>query len=213
MTRICCISDTHHLHRQVVVPPSDILIFAGDLTRMGMYDDVVSFLDWFRKQPAKHCVYIAGNHDFCYQKKPDWLNDVHKEYGEIDYLENSAIVLDGLKIWGSPFSPEFGNWAFSYPRDGMAAQLTWSAIPSDADIVITHGPPLGINDYCVYHPSIPGGCPTLRDRIASIKPKMHVFGHIHESYGVHWNGDTHYVNASTCNLQYRPVNKPVTIDI
>ena len=87
----------------------------------------------------------------------------------------------------------------------------WDAIPSNTDILITHGPPYGYLD-------IPGGssvrvgCEMLRYRVDQIKPKIHVFGHIHGGYGHYYNGHTHFFNASVLNEQYSYSNLPFTFE-
>jgi Icc-related predicted phosphoesterase len=116
-----------------------------------------------------------------------------------------------VKLYGSPWQPEFFNWAFNLPRNGKEMKSKWDAIPKDTDILITHGPPFG-------HLDIPGGqsirvgCEMLRHRVDEIKPKIHVFGHIHGSSGYYYNGHTHFINASILNEQYLYTNLPVSVE-
>ena len=119
--RITAISDTHTKHSQLNLPGGDLLIHGGDLSNRGSFGDLESFLYWFGKQDYKHKVFIAGNHDFCFQDSPGICKAIlkeHEEYnGNITYLEDSEITIEGLKIWGSPWQPEFYNWAFkSQPK-------------------------------------------------------------------------------------------------
>lgn len=127
------------------------------------------------------------------------------------YLEDSACEVEGFKIWGSPWQPEFYDWAFNLPiGDRLAAK--WDLIPSDTDILITHGPPKHVLDLTTTNVST--GCPDLLSTIQKrVKPKLHVFGHIHESYGVDTDGTTVYANASTCTFRYRPTNPALVFDI
>ncbi|XP_046848605.1 metallophosphoesterase domain-containing protein 1-like [Xenia sp. Carnegie-2017] len=108
-------------------------------------------------------------------------------------------------------TPVFHDWAFLKKR-GEDINTMWKKIPANIDILITHGPPLGRGDktYTRTH----AGCVNLLRIVQNhVKPRYHIFGHIHEGYGVSSDGTTTYINASTCNLMYRPVNKPVVFDI
>src|SRR5271157_5616956 len=106
MTRVCFISDTHCLHDDIVIPECDILIHAGDISMMGKPKEVKAFLDWYSLQPAKHLVFIAGNHDITFESAPNFKQKMIDAYPSIHYLEDSDITLEGIKIYGSPFTPE-----------------------------------------------------------------------------------------------------------
>ena len=116
-----------------------------------------------------------------------------------------------VKIWGSPWQPEFYNWAFNLPRQGAELKAVWNMIPSDVDILVTHGPPNGHLDYVDYAKQNVG-CELLRDRIDLIKPKIHVFGHIHSSYGYKFDGTTHFFNAAVLDERYNFTQKPLTVE-
>ena len=118
---------------------------------------------------------------------------------------------DMVKVWGSPWQPEFYNWAFNLPRQGAELKEVWNMIPSDVDILITHGPPHGHLDYVDYSKQNVG-CELLRDRINIIKPKIHVFGHIHSSYGYKFDGTTHFFNAAVLDERYNFTQKPLTVE-
>jgi Icc-related predicted phosphoesterase len=116
-----------------------------------------------------------------------------------------------VNIYGSPWQPEFYNWAFNLPRKGNQLKEKWDNIPTDTDILITHGPAYEYVDKVVgQYENL--GCELLTERIKEIKPKIHVCGHIHTGYGYTFDGDTHYINASVLNEQYAYSNKPLTID-
>ena len=212
---ITFISDTHTKHRycELDLPGGDLLIHAGDLMNSGHDEnDVWEFLDWFDKQEQyKSHVFIAGNHDRFFENKPDETKNILREYPYLTYLQDHTHTIDGVKIYGSPWQPEFYNWAFNLPRNGEEMKARWNAIPDNTDILITHGPPYG-------HLDIPGGhtirvgCEMLRYRVDQIKPKIHVFGHIHGSAGYYFNGHTHFINASVLNEQYIYMNVPPTIE-
>jgi Icc-related predicted phosphoesterase len=116
-----------------------------------------------------------------------------------------------IKIYGSPWQPEFYNWAFNLPRNGWELWQKWSDIPVDTDILITHGPAYGFVDKVIGRPENLG-CELLAERIKTIKPKIHVCGHIHSGRGIIFNDGTLYINASVLDEQYNYTKKPFTID-
>lgn len=206
--RLVLLSDTHARHHKIpVVPEGDILLHAGDLTVHGSLDDVQHFNGWLGKLPHKHKVVIAGNHDFCFEQNPTAARAL---ITAAHYLEDEAVELEGLKIYGSPWQPRFCDWAFNVDRGPRLAAL-WAKIPEDTDVLITHGPPMGQLDRT--HDNRAVGCADLRDRIQVIKPRVHLFGHIHEAYGVSRDEHTIYVNACVCDLRYQPVNPVLVLDL
>jgi len=130
---------------------------------------------------------------------------------ECTYLEDSSLSIYGLKIYGTPWQPEFGGWAFNLRR-GEDCLQKWNSIPADTDILITHSPPLGFGDLC--STGVRAGCVELLNTVQQrIKPKYHVYGHIHEGYGVRSDGRVVYMNASTCDINYLPCNPPIVFDV
>jgi Icc-related predicted phosphoesterase len=120
------------------------------------------------------------------------------------------VEIEGLTVYGSPWQPEFGSWAFNLPR-GHQLRNKWRLIPPNTDILVTHGPPKGILDMTPRGESV--GCEDLRHRLGAIAPKLHVFGHVHRGYGETAQADTHFVNASICDESYKPVNPPVVVEL
>jgi predicted phosphohydrolase len=162
-----------------------------------------------------HKIFIAGNHDFGFQDDNEKLIGLLTGYKNIDYLQDEKMELwdeedQQLVIYGSPWQPEFHNWAFNLPR-GEKIKEKWDMIPRDTDILITHGPPYGKLDY-VYYDNVNVGCEELLKVIEDIKPKIHIFGHIHEGYGYVFDGNTHYINAAVLNGRYEFRNKPVNVE-
>jgi Icc-related predicted phosphoesterase len=218
MTRICFISDTHAQHMGLALPDADILVHCGDFSGHGTYMDAVRFAGWFGAQPHKHKIFIAGNHDLWLDQGP---HSVDIEFfirglaSGVHYLRDSGIELEGLKFWGSPVQPRFFNWAFNRDRGADIAKH-WDLIPYDTDVLITHGPPSG---HCDEAPrdfpqlSERVGCADLLKKVKQVKPKIHAFGHIHYSYGNSYADGVHFINASICNEQYAPINKPYLVDI
>ena len=222
--RIVCISDTHSLHNGMLynIPEGDILIHSGDCTNVGKEVDVRDFVNWFQNIPGfNYKIFIAGNHDFAFEREPTWLNlyidtDVLLEHN-VTYLEDTGIEIVSsefsrpIKIYGSPWQPEFFDWAFNLPRNGDVLKSRWDDIPNDTDILITHGPPHGIRDFTPNNLQV--GCELLRERVDVLKPLLHVFGHIHGAYGLVEINGTVFVNASTCTERYQPINKPLVFDL
>lgn len=205
--KIVFISDTHTKHHQIEVPEGDLLIHAGDFSSRGYVPEVEDFFNWYRDQPHPHKVVIAGNHDFLAEKNPEKFRSLVPE--NVIYLEDSGTTIEGIHIWGSPITPWFYNWAFNRYR-GDKIRPHWDLIPDNTDIIITHGPPFGILDKTARGEAV--GCRELLAKTEKVKPRIHVFGHIHEAYGEQKQHGTHFINASTLNLQYKVAHQPVIVD-
>jgi Icc-related predicted phosphoesterase len=191
------------------LPKADGIIHSGDITYRGKESEVIDFLNWFSKLDYTYKIFIAGNHDFFFQQARH--KEMHKLLPSgIIYLNDSGIEINGYKIWGSPITPWFYNWAFNKLR-GQSIRKHWDMIPSDTDILITHGPPYGILDAVLNQRH--AGCKDLLKTVNIIKPKVHVFGHIHESYGRIKKDGTQYINCCILNESYEMVNKPVVFEI
>lgn len=221
MQRITVISDTHTKHKQLdgFLPGGDLLIHAGDLSSMGYNHEVRQFCKWFNDIDSyTHKIFIAGNHDFLFENKPDIASEIVNFYETITYLQDNFVTLDDvydvLKVYGSPWQPEFMHWAFNLPRNGKELEKVWDDIPDDTDILITHGPPYGVGslDLVIGRPTDRLGCELLNERILKIKPKIHIFGHIHSGNGYYFDGDTHFFNASVLDESYMHRYKPLTFD-
>lgn len=139
------------------------------------------------------------------------VENVRQYLTNCTYLQDEGIELYGIKIYGSPWQPEFCKWAFNLPR-GEECLQKWDHIPSDTDLLITHTPPLGHGDLCCS--GVRAGCVELLSTVQKrVKPKYHVFGHVHEGYGITSDGKIIYINASTCDINYLPQNLPICFDI
>ena len=221
MKKITFISDTHTKHRycEADLPGGDLLIHAGDFMNGGYHKrEATEFFDWFSSiKGYDKKVFIAGNHDRIIENDPTWSLLTIKDYSNIIYLQDEGFALydmdedSSIRLYGSPWQPDFNMWAFNLPRNGEEMKEHWNSIPEDTDILITHGPPFGYLD-------IPGGqsvrvgCEMLRHRVDEIKPMIHVFGHIHGSAGYYYNGHTHFINASILDERYNYTNLPVSIE-
>jgi Icc-related predicted phosphoesterase len=206
--RVVLISDTHNQHANLVLPDGDLLIHAGDFSGKGRVPEVKDFMDWLGRQPHKHKVFIAGNHDFLAERQPEVFQSMIPE--GVIYLNDSGCEVEGFKIWGSPVQPWFYDWAFNRQRGAEIARH-WELIPKDTDILITHGPAFGILDKVERGPNV--GCEELLKYIDEIQPMLHVCGHIHEAHGEVVSGKTRFVNASVLNQRYMMVCEPTVVDL
>jgi len=241
--RITHISDTHNKHNQLngKLPGGDLLIHSGDISSIGRKSEVTNFIKWFNKiDNYTNKIFIAGNHDLSFESellfrnkseyfdgvlyqdkpsigKPEWLVTLLSSGldSNVFYLENSDVIIDGIKIWGSPITPSFGyGWAFNKNRGTDISEI-WDTIPTDTDVVITHGP---IYRYCdiTDRTNESVGCSDLFHRLVSVKPHLHFGGHIHEAVGYtpiqfgDWSGYT--FNGCSCNLRYECINPPISFD-
>ena len=194
--KIWHISDTHGFHHMLEIPSDiDMVIHSGDGSNFrDIYKNEVEFQDfiyWYSRVPIKYKIFIAGNHDSALEKN---LFNVKKQMEDSDiiYLENSDVTVEGIKIWGSPHTPSFGNWSFMKARAKL--DRVWKSIPDDTDIIVTNGPPKGILDSSFDHNNNIErcGCNALKKRILDIQPTLVLFGHIHNCKDI--------INAGTLKL-------------
>lgn len=217
--KLVLISDTHNQHIELAnkfdLPPADFIIHAGDISGQGDEYHVRKFLEWFSSlYQYDNKIFIAGNHDWLFEREPSFAKSLIPN--NVHYLEDSGVEIWGLKFWGSPVTPPFYNWAFNRPEEKLKKH--WSIIPEDIDVLITHGPPLNMLDFVVRNQDNYEnvGSPSLHDEVTNrIKPKLHVFGHVHEGYGEfqYNDNDIKFINASSLNKRYQVVNKPKIIEI
>lgn len=212
--QIIFISDTHGQHKDLQLPKLEtkedektMLIHTGDISKRGKEDEIKDFLEWFEVQDYTYKIFIAGNHDFLFEMNPSLAESFIPK--NIIYLNNSSIEIEGIKIWGSPITPRFYDWAFNCDR-GEKIKKYWEQIPLDTDILLTHGPAYKILDQTIQGLQV--GCEELIQFVEKIKPKIHAFGHIHEAYGKANNLDTTFINASVLDIRYKLVNQPFLID-
>lgn len=210
--KIVAISDTHNLHEYVKdMPQADVLIHTGDSTMGGSIQELERYILWLGKTPYKRKVVIAGNHDFGFNNGNREAVERMLQIAGVDYLRDSAVEIDGVKFWGAPWTPWFHDWAFNLAR-GEEIMRKWELIPEDTNVLLTHGPPFGILDYAKRGLNV--GCEMLLERTMKLKQlKYHVFGHIHEAYGMVEKNGTTFVNACTCTARYAPTNKPFVIEL
>lgn len=223
-TRIVCMSDTHGCHRQVTVPHGDVLIHAGDFTNLGEVAQIADLSAYFGELSHENVICIAGNHEVSFQpdnhdkylKKTFNRNEKQKKAARdalqnCTYLEDSACTVQEIKFYGSPWQPWFWDWAFNLSR-GKECREVWKKIPTCTEVLITHGPPLGRGD--LTSGKNRAGClDLLREVQNRIKPRVHIFGHVHEGYGVSFDGTTLFVNAAIVTRFLFPDDPCIVIDL
>lgn len=203
MPSLCIISDTHRKHREVTIPDCDILIHCGDFCSFQRSD--LQTLDdadaWFAESPATHVVCVGGNHDFPLQSR-------EFRFAHALFLEDALAVVAGLTIYGSPWCPDLSGFAYYATSDQLLER--WRQIPAGIDVLITHTPPFGILDLPTSG-TVNLGCRHLREELKRIRPKLHVFGHVHASHGMNKTPDTDYINAAIVGGQNFEVRHTPTV--
>lgn len=194
------ISDTHSLHNHLSIPENiDMIVHSGDATNqrepIKNLPELISFLDWYSKIPVKYKLYVPGNHDTSVASRlitPEQIKDMG-----ITYLEDEEVVIEGYKIYGSPWVPTYGDWSFMTARHKIYRK--WFNIPEDTDVLVTHGPPQGILDLSINRNKEMEFCgdKSLLTAILNINPKLHCFGHIHDNDSIKNSGTRTLSNCKT----------------
>lgn len=200
--KVWYISDVHGKHNDLTIPSGiDGIFVGGDVSNFpdrGINaNEVTDFMLWLESIPVAIKVMVAGNHDTSIESRL-----VRPQDFGVTYLEHDFTIIEGKKIFGSPYTPSFGvGWAFNKARHNL--HDVWQSIPLDSDVIITHGPPRGILDlsYNRQNELELCGCSALAKRVKVIKPKYHLFGHIHNfedivNQGTREHGGVIYVNGS-----------------
>jgi len=213
--KICCISDTHGSHNEIVFDDKmlscDILIHAGDWSFLGKPEEIFEFNRWVGTLPFKEVIVIAGNHEVFLEKMG---KDIAKQYlFNAVYLENETFVYKGYKIFGTPISSRFYNWAFMKSEEEAFRIL--SRMPEDVDVVVSHGPCRGILDKVYRAGGIMEntGFQSLRDKVFQVKPKLFISGHIHNDSGIEEHERIKFINCALLDDVYSLTKIPVVVEI
>lgn len=232
-TRFVCISDTFsRTDYMPAIPDGDVLLHTGNFSNLGIPREIEAFNEFLGKLPHRYKIVIAGNHEVTFDpqlmternshvfisfatalqevEEEEWKN-CKRQLTNCIYLEDDEVRVQGFRIYGTPWTPGNGDWAFNLSR-GQACLDKWDKIPNGIDILLTHGPPVG---YCdIAQEDKHEGCVELLNTVRKrVKPKYHVFGHIPEGHGITSNGTTNFINASICTRNYKPANQPIVFDL
>lgn len=229
--RIVVMSDTHSMHDRIdKIPEGDVLVHCGDFLGANRIENLDRFARWFRLagKNFRASIIVPGNHDLMFEpydapyRSPRYSGKRENQeywarYSWIHFLSDTGVEIDGVKFWGSPWTPAFNRWGFNLPRGGELAQAH-AKIPSDTDVLITHGPPHGILDECpsakAWSRTENAGCEDLLREVCNrIRPKVHLFGHIHEGSGEIEQHGIKFVNASICDGEFKPTNPVRVVEI
>lgn len=218
--KLCFISDTHGKHRGLKIPDCDILFHCGDIANIGEISIYQDFNIWLQElSHVEHVVIIPGNHDTTIERSPEMIRECIINNPKTKLLINQGCVVNGLKIWGSPTTPMFYNWAFM-KNPGEDIQKIWDRIPYGLDVLLTHGPSHGYlsknknGEEC--------GCPQLLQKVIQVQPKIHAWGHIHTNGIMHTpeksvvkmkECNTVCINASSLDENYALLKEPIIYEI
>lgn len=213
---IVAIADQHGYLPEI--PACDLLLIAGDICPIAdhsisaQYDFLAGpFREWLDRVPARHVIATWGNHDFIGQESPDLVPKLRWQM-----LLDRATTVDGWRVYGTPWQPEFCDWAFNLTEAQLARK--WELIDPRTEILVCHGPPRGFGDNVprIGRADEPVGSPSLLARIEKIRPRLVVFGHIHNGRGS-WElpGDppVTLANVAVLDERYHPAYKPVVFDL
>jgi len=225
--KIVSISDTHGRWNKVKIPKCDLLISAGDYSFRGEKHMVNDFHKWLNKQDATHIISVQGNHEEWVEKNFQLAKDIaQKVCPRIHFIDEGLVEIDGIKIWCSAITPWFYSWAWNRRRTieeantfgGPWIKDHWGKIPLDTDILVTHGPAYGILDEVILpngdssDPPRNVGCEELLSVIQSVKPAIHICGHVHSGYGEKHIDGVSFFNSAICDEKYYPSNAPHVIE-
>lgn len=238
--RCTAISDTHGYHERLDLKGGDFLFHSGDASFFGQPREIVPFIQWLGAQPYTHKVFIAGNHDMGFEPidEPEGIEHIdgrfvfrerefrkgleglYREHCRINgvvYLDKEEVTLDGVRIYGIPNSPRFNNWAFNYNIGGSYCKQLMAAIPKGLDVLLTHSPPYQTLDYVNRGQSRLGdyrtGCEDLLQAVKEKKPRVHIFGHLHDGHGVLRRRHTKFINAAICSHPYDVLQRPINFKL
>ncbi|CCD65658.1 UPF0046 protein C25E10.12 [Caenorhabditis elegans] len=226
--RFVCISDTHEKLHEILpyIPDGDVLIHSGDFTNCGDIGEVIKFNAEIGSLPHKHKIVIAGNHELGFEDGEEMserqlaglnmlgINKAYELLSNCTYLCDKSYEAYGLKIYGAPWHSMPG-YSFFRQR-GQKILHKWNQIPAKIDVLMTHTPPLGHGDFNAWDKmdGILCGCAELLNTVEQrVKPKYHVFGHVHQKHGVTTNGETTFINAALCDHKLRSAYDPIIFDI
>lgn len=218
--KIWFISDTHCEHQSLIVPVVDAVIHCGDESVHGnawmKERESRSFFEWYSALKIPTKIFVPGNHSTAIEQGLIRGSD----FPDVKCLIHESMEWNGFKIFGSPYTPEFFDWAYMKPRSVL--DIVWQSIPNEIDILITHGPPKGILDVTadIYtgEPVHVGSGSLMRHVKERIRPRIHAFGHIHDepgisNFGTITRGATQFINCACCHLSGALIHQGLIVEI
>ena len=208
--KVTALSDAHAMVKDLIIPSTDVLVYAGDWSNGGSMSETARFIYWMTQQPAKYKIAVAGNHDMFCEQSPNLARKMFEESGII-YLEDQEVTIEGKRFYGTPWFVKFHHWAFGRTEEWLAE--TFKLIPFNLDFLICHTPPKGILDQCG---SIHIGSQSLFDRLEFITPKRVIFGHKHKkgkAVAKLGGKEIEFYNVSVTDEDYNIVEEPTVIEV
>ncbi len=229
--KIWLISDTHCRHDLLQIPSGvEMVVHCGDESNAHKskqnVEEANSFFEWYQALPIPQKVFVPGNHSMAIEHgliKPEYYPGVTfliHQLSEFDWTGLGVADNRKFKIFGSPYTPWFFNWAYNLARPDLKA--IWQSIPADVDLLVTHGPPKGIldvtKDWKTKEPIHIGSLSLTREVLHRIKPTLHAFGHLHDETGIKNFGwldrqSVTFVNCSCCNLEGQLIHHGVIVEV
>lgn len=235
--KICSVSD---LHGQLSLYPSDywtgleeceILLICGDILPLNCQSKAVEsrmwlieeFKPWAASLPVEQVYFVAGNHDFWFERNNSMAHQIFSKHDKITYLKNEYVDYISTqdskvyRIFGTPYCHVFGNWAFMRGEEILAKKF--SEIPGNVDILISHdSPKLGtigtILQESQFNTGINAGNEVLAKFILEKKPHYVFSGHIHSgNHNLETIEDIKLANCSILNERYELVYNPLILRI
>lgn len=217
--KIVAISDLHgYLPKDL--PEGDTLCICGDIFPLQIQSSIADceywlkkhFIPWTEELPYKEIVLTAGNHDFYFEKTS--FKDLFLLFDntKINYLEDSSVIIKGIKFYGTPWCHQFFNWAFMLSDEELTEKF--SSIPFDVDILLTHDAPFGVSDVCLqWNKKEHIGNSPLTSAILDKEPSINIHGHLHSSdHNVQLLGNTKVYNVSLLDENYKNVYQPLVFE-
>lgn len=184
--RLVCLSDTHNQLARVSIPDGDVFIHCGDAVNFwSSRRDLRRFNRLVGNLPHPHKLFVSGNHCVCLdENRPDLSQEM---LSNMLYVQDQLVEIEGVRFYGSPWRPRRGCF---YPSEAFGfdhrriGEEKWSRIPSGVDVLLTHSPPFGVLDYSARHGARLGCLQLLREELRRVRPRLHLFGHVHDSAGI-----------------------------
>ena len=198
----------NHTNYDFETPDGDILIHCGDFTFHGNLNEMFKFKNYLKEQPHEHKLFIFGNHEKVDKEITYWIEYLEDGTGA-KCIHEKAYGIGDLNFFGSSYTPKFMNWGFM--QDEETRERYWGNMIEGMDVLVTHGPPMGIMGKIEDGTEI--GCEYLKKFVDRVKPKYHFFGHNHAGAGVQTNGDTLFVNAALLTEHYQKFRPPIVVNL
>eukprot|EP00929_Paragymnodinium_shiwhaense_P082480 TRINITY_DN43472_c0_g1_i1.p1 TRINITY_DN43472_c0_g1~~TRINITY_DN43472_c0_g1_i1.p1 ORF type:complete len:273 (-),score=34.01 TRINITY_DN43472_c0_g1_i1:306-1124(-) len=231
--RCVAVSDTHSQHWGMgTIPDGDVLLHAGDLSIYASEEEIRDFNTWLGSLPHKHKIVIAGNHDFLFDDKwcdvpsngafwatgagtpmPDKAGRerLRKLLTNCTLINDQTVKIDGITIYGTSVQPPLIGHEWAFCEDDQGCTAAYRRIPEGVDVLLTHCPPFGHGDRTFNGQRL--GSRPLLEACRRLKPQFHVFGHVHDGYGVTQENGITFINASTTTTLYHPWHAPIVFDV